>query len=112
MTDGAATSSRFDRVRRPDPGEVRERDRTGTEALYSTAPSSRRSSPVEVRCERCDAQVGLSPVEALRLLRPPWVFNPISRRLWARCPACSRRSWLVVTAGPTLRMLLQRPHSG
>jgi hypothetical protein len=111
MADREATSSPFDRVPRPDSHRAQERDRQGKEALYSTAPGSRRSSPIEVHCQRCDAQVGLSAGEALRLLRPPWFANPLSRCVWTRCPACSRRSWLGVAAGPSLRLLLQRPPS-
>jgi hypothetical protein len=111
MPDRPAASSAFDRVPRPEAHVTRERDRHGKEALYSTAPGSRRTSPIEVHCQRCDARVGLSMGEALRLLRPPWFANPLARCLWTRCPACSRRSWLGVTAGPSLRLLLQRPPS-
>lgn len=109
VAEGSSPPAGFDRVRRPEPGRVRDRDRAGKEALYSTAPSARPTAPVEMRCERCGAQMGLATGDALRLLRPPWLFNPLSRRLWSRCPACSRRAWLVVTPGPSLRALLSRP---
>lgn len=105
------TSARFDRVARPDPALRRERDGTGKEALYSTSPSARPAQPVEVWCRRCDVQLGLSMVGSLKLLRPPWLLNPVDRRLWTRCPACSRHAWLQVRPGPPLRALLDRPGS-
>ncbi len=105
------TSPRLDRVGRPR-ASAHERVRDGKEALYSTAPSARPTAPVEVRCERCDARLELGVLDGMRLLRPPWVLNPWSRRLWTRCPACSQRAWLQVTPGPTLRMLWERPPSG
>lgn len=109
--DRPATSTRFDRVSRPDPAAARDRDGRGKEALYSTSPTSRPARPIEVRCRRCDVRLGLPVREAVRLLRPPWLINPTTQRLWTRCPACSRRSWLEVRPGPPLRALLERPAS-
>ncbi len=104
---GAA--ARFDRVRRPDPATPRDRDASGKEALYSTSPAARAPSPVEVRCPRCGVHLGVSVRRSIGLLRPPWLLNPVTRRLWARCPACDRRAWLEVRAGPSLRAMLERP---
>lgn len=98
----------FDRVRKPDPGSSRHRAREGKEALYSTAPTAAPSSQVLVVCERCDVESGVSVVDAVRMLMPPFLWNPLSGRLWARCPACDRRSWLRVRKGQALRALLDR----
>lgn len=101
-------SERLDRVQKPDPGDSRHRSREGKEALYSTAPSAAPSSQVLVVCERCDVERGLSIVDALKMLKPPFLWNPVTGRLWARCPACGRRSRLRVRQGQALRAILQR----
>jgi hypothetical protein len=105
---GGQLSERFDRVARPAPGGRADRDHSGKEALYSTAPSAPPSSQVLVVCERCDVETGLSVVETARLLVPPVLWNPVTGRLWARCPACDRRSKLRVRQGQALRALLHR----
>lgn len=102
-------SERLDRVTRPDAGRTRDRDEQGKEALYSTSPKAAPSEPVLVVCERCDIERGIGFGEALRLLKPPFFYNPASRRLWARCPTCERRSWLHVRSGQALRAFLDRP---
>lgn len=86
----------------------RPRDAVGKEALYSTAPSAAPSSQVQVLCRRCDVEAGISVVALAKLLRPPVLWNPLTRRLWARCPTCGRRSWLRVRQGQALRALLDR----
>ena len=113
MADGAgagspARSPRLDRVASRDPVTPRSRDAAGKEALYSTAPSAAPSSQVQVLCRRCDVEAGLSVVAFTKLLRPPVLWNPVSRRVWARCPTCGRRSWLRVRQGQALRALLDR----
>jgi hypothetical protein len=106
-----STSARFDRVSPPDPTRPRPRDGLGKEALYSTAPTAAPTSQVELRCRRCDVPFGLSVVGVARLLRPPFLWDPIRRRLWTRCPACGDRSWLQLRTGQALRVLLDRtPH--
>ncbi|MEX0836035.1 MAG: hypothetical protein WD010_08085 [Nitriliruptor sp.] len=104
--DGLDTSPRLDRVRTPDPKAPRPRDTVGKEALYSTAPSAAPSSPVLVRCRKCDIETGVSVGGFARLLKLPVLWNPVSRRLWTRCPACDRRTWLYVRQGQALRALL------
>lgn len=101
-------SERFDRVAKPDPTLVRDRDRAGKEALYSTAPSAAPTSQVLVDCVRCGVESGLSLVATVRLLAPPMLWNPATGTLWARCPACRRRSRLRVRKGQALRALLDR----
>lgn len=101
-------SSRFDRVRRPDPSAPRERDYLGKEALYSTAPTASPSAQLELHCRRCDVRIGRSALGVVRLLRPPVLWDPIRGRLWTRCPVCRQRAWLTVRAGQTLRVLLDR----
>lgn len=101
-------SSKFDRVARPRPGQRPDRDQRGKEALYSTAPGAVPSSQVLVICERCDIESGISVVGLLKALKPPFLWNPVSGRLWTRCPACDRRSWLRVRKGQALRALLDR----
>lgn len=80
----------------------------GKEALYSTAPSAAPTSPVQVLCRRCDVEAGITLGAFVRLLRPPVLWNPVTRRLWTRCPTCGRRTWLRVRQGQALRALLDR----
>jgi hypothetical protein len=105
---GGRRSAAFDRVSVPRSHPAADRDSAGKEALYSTAPSAAPSSQVLVVCERCDVESGLSLVDAANLLVPPFLWNPVSRKLWSRCPACQRRSTLRVRQGQALRALLQR----
>lgn len=105
---GGKRSERFDRVASPRQGTRHQRDHAGKEALYSTAPSAAPTSQVLVVCERCDVESGLSVVEVAKLLRPPFLWNPVSGKLWAPCPACDRRSKLRVRQGQALRALLYR----
>ncbi|MFA9429854.1 hypothetical protein [Egicoccus sp. AB-alg2] len=97
--------SPFDRVRKPDPSAARVRDGQGKEALYSTAPTAAPPPQIEVTCDRCGVLRGVTVVEALRLLRPPALFNPLRSRLWSRCPTCGRRAWLRIELGQALRVL-------
>jgi hypothetical protein len=106
--DGPTRSRRLDRVAAPDPRAPRRRDAVGKEALYSTAPSAAPSSQVQVLCRRCDIETGLSVLSFAKLLRPPVLWNPVTRRLWTRCPTCGRRGWLRVRQGQALRALLDR----
>ena len=106
--DAGRRNARFDRVQRPDPGAPRTRTRDGKEALYSTAPTAAPSSQVLVVCERCDVESGVSVLDAVRMLVPPFLWNPLTRRLWARCPACGHRACLRVRMGQALRAFLDR----
>lgn len=102
-------SPRLDRVGTPRPATAsRPRDAEGKEALYSTAPSAAPTSQIQVLCRRCDVEAGLSVVALIKLLRPPVLWNPVTGRLWTRCPTCGRRSWLRVRQGQALRALLDR----
>lgn len=107
MADVDGRSPRLDRVSRPTPG-ARRPDAEGKEALYSTAPTAARTKPLEVTCRRCGVTSGLTLTEALVLLRPPMVANPLTGTMWTRCPACDRRSWLDGSPGQALRALLGR----
>lgn len=100
--------AKFDRVTKPAPRPASDRDQRGKEALYSTAPGAEPSSQVLVLCFRCDIESGVSVLETVRLMKPPVVWNPLSRKLWARCPACDTKSWLRVRKGQALRALLDR----
>lgn len=106
MADG--TSPRLDRVGRPDPRASRSRDHQGKEALYSTAPGQAPSFPVVVACNRCDVERGITIAETLGTLRPPVLLNPLTRKVWGRCPTCRRRAWLRLRIGQSLRVLLDR----
>lgn len=124
MTDSSRrppTSSAFDRVAPPSARDGRptgttgvrgasdgRRDGLGKEALYSTSPASAPTSQVELRCRRCSVPFGLSVLGVAKLLTPPFLWDPFRRRLWTRCPACERRSWIEVRAGQALRVLLDR----
>lgn len=99
--------TRFDRVAKPEPGS-RRRDREGKEALYSTAPTAAPTRPLEVTCRRCGVTRGLSVREGLALLKPPFLLNPLTGTMFARCPSCGRRSWLDATSGQALRALMGR----
>ena len=105
---GTGTSPRLDRVGRPDPRHPRARARHGKEALYSTAPGAAPARPLVIACSRCDVERGVRLGESLGVLRPPFLVNPLSRRIWARCPTCRRRAWLRVRIGTPLRILLDR----
>jgi hypothetical protein len=107
MPDG--TSPRLDRVSKPNPQTPRQRDqRHGKEALYSTAPGAAPAFPLVVSCNRCDVSRGLKVGELLGFLRPPVLVNPVSRKVWTRCPTCHRRAWLRVHMGQSLKILLDR----
>lgn len=107
-----ARSARLDRVHAPDPAAPRDRDAVGKEALYSTAPSATRTSQLLVHCRRCDVEAGMSVLGfARQLIPPPLAFNPLNRRIYARCPTCHRRSWISVRQGQQLRALLDRKPS-
>jgi hypothetical protein len=109
---GPKRSTRLDRVGDPGArrrsGIVHPRDGAGKEALYSTAPTAAPTSQVELRCRRCDVPFGLSVVGVIKLLAPPFLWDPVRGRLWTRCPACEERSWLEVRTGQALRVLLDR----
>lgn len=100
------TSSRLDRA---DARGGRSRDGLGKEALYSTAPTAAPAPQVELRCQRCDVPIGRTVVGVIGLLSPPFLWDPFHGRLWTRCPACERRSWLTLRTGQALRVLLDRP---
>ncbi len=100
----AGTSPAFDRIRPPGSAPTG-RDDLGKEALYSTAPSAAPTSQVELRCRRCDVPFGLSLVKMVRLLTPPFLVDPVRRRLYSRCPQCGHYAWLEVRTGQALRVL-------
>lgn len=108
MADG--TSSRLDRVSRPERAAPPARRRGGREALYSTSPQAGPALPLVIACNRCGVERGVRFPEVLAsAVRPPVLLNPLSRKVWARCPTCHRRAWLRVRMGETLRVLLDRP---
>ncbi len=98
------TSPAFDRITPRAPSDAA-RDGLGKEALYSTAPSAAPTSQVELHCRRCDVPFGLSVLGLAKLLAPPFLVDPVRRRLYSRCPACSRYAWLDVRTGQALRVL-------
>lgn len=100
-----APSAAFDRITPPQQRSRTERDGLGKEALYSTAPSAAPTTQVELHCRRCDVPFGRSVLGCCRLLRPPFLIDPLRRRLWTRCPACQRYAWIDVTTGQALRVL-------
>lgn len=90
--------SSFDRIKHPH--EVQRAKRPdGREALFSPPPvEAPPVGPLQVHCSRCDRTTGLDVAEAVGLALPlvllaPWKDHPV----FARCPACSRRSWVRVT---------------
>lgn len=102
-------SSRLDRVSRPDPTRLpAQRPAAGKEALYSTSPSAEPSRPVLVSCNECDVERGIRIRQALCLLRPPFLVNPLNGTVWSRCPSCGERTWLRIRQGQALRALLDR----
>ncbi|MBW3664522.1 MAG: hypothetical protein KY469_15585 [Actinobacteria bacterium] len=106
-----ARDPRFDRVSRPDPKSLPERDGAGKEALYTTSPEAPPTAPVTIHCERCGTQRALKVGDLLSLVRPPMFVNPMrdGGRVWARCPACEKRSWLRFRVAGTLGAYLNRP---
>lgn len=102
-------SEEFDRIRPPrdrllqrgDAGELADPaadDRGGgRQALFSAGHHGADPTGVAVRCARCGATSPLDLRSALKAALPlvlvaPWRAEP----LFARCPACDRRSWLAV----------------
>lgn len=72
----------------------------GRQALFSAGPRRQGTAAVGVRCSRCGAATGLDARTAVRAAWPlvlvaPWRREPV----FARCPACRRRSWLAVEVG-------------
>lgn len=106
MADG--TSPRLDRVAKPDPCRPQFRDKHGKEALYSTAPGAAPARPIVVTCNRCEVERGMKLGESLAVLKPPFLVNPVTGKVWARCPTCRRRAWLRLRIGTSLRVLLDR----
>ncbi|HEX9888611.1 MAG TPA: hypothetical protein VGA69_03980 [Nitriliruptorales bacterium] len=103
------TDPRFDRVGRPATRARRSRDDGGKEALYSTSPEAPPDAHLLVRCERCGVQTGLRWFEVAKLVRPPFVVNPLRpSHVWTRCPACEERGWLHVSATGVVRAYLTR----
>ena len=90
----------FDRVQAPDPLRLRRDDARGKRALFSVDTEASPTPALVVSCRRCGIERGVSREEVLPLLAPPWIANPVTRTLWARCPTCRRRSWLRVKLGP------------
>lgn len=84
----------------PDPMRPRRSDLQGKRALYSVDPEANPTPLLIVRCGHCEVERGLTARDLLRLLRPPWLFNPCRRTLWTRCPTCQRHTWLQVRLGP------------
>ncbi len=105
------TSAAFDRISSPRPGTAEGRDGLGKEALYSTSPSAAPTSPVDAWCRRCDVPFGVSVGLLVRLLVPPFLIDPVRRRVWTRCPACDRYAWIQLRTGQALRVLLDRDPS-
>ncbi len=105
---GQTPNPKFDRVARPQTPRARDRDDAGKEALYSTSPEAPTSGIVNVVCRRCASRSSLSARQAIKLLKPPMVFNPlkISAPIWAKCPACSKRSWLHLEPGDAVKAYL------
>jgi predicted RNA-binding Zn-ribbon protein involved in translation (DUF1610 family) len=90
----------LDRVEAPDPSRPRQGDVKGRRALYSVDSTANPTPVVIVRCPACGVERGLTIQQAGTLLRPPFVMNPLSRRMWTRCPTCGERAWLRVERGP------------
>lgn len=102
-------SDEFDRIRPPrrrvrargDDGEPAPPG-GGRQALFSGGAA--RSEPAKaagaaIRCSRCAATSPLDVRTAMRAALPlmlvaPWRREPV----FARCPACRRRSWLAIEA--------------
>ena len=102
-----STSSKFDRVRRPDPTSRRD-DVDGKEALYSTSPEAEPTSHLLVLCRRCDVEAPVQVWEMPGILIPPVIPDPFNRRVLAKCPTCRHRAWLEIRQGQALRALLGR----
>lgn len=89
----------FDRVSAPDPARPRRGDTRGKRALYSVDEEATPTPALVVRCARCGVQRPLTLKESARLFRPPFLAEPVTRRVWTRCPTCRRRTWLHVRLG-------------
>jgi DNA-directed RNA polymerase subunit RPC12/RpoP len=72
----------------------------GKRALYSVDPEATPMYAAIVACPRCGVERGLVTREAVTLLRPPWIVNPLTRTLYTRCPTCEHRVWLRIRLGP------------
>lgn len=105
-------SESFDRIRPPrdrllrrgDDGDPTAGDTAAggvdRRALFSAGRAGHGAVPVAVRCSRCAATTDLDLATALRAALPlmlvaPWRRDPV----FARCPACRRRSWLALEVG-------------
>lgn len=93
-------------LRRGDTGHLADagadagRGDSGRAALFSAGRRGTIGCGVAVRCDRCAQRSVLDVRRALRTVLPlavlaPWRAAP----LFARCPACARRSWLAVEVG-------------
>ena len=90
----------FDRVNAPDPTRLRRGELQGKRALFSVDVEANPTAAVLVSCGRCAVELGMTTREAAGLFKPPFVANPVSRKLWTRCPSCDRWSWLRLRLGP------------
>lgn len=90
----------LDRVEAPDPMRPQPGDVHGKRALYSVDSDANPTPVVIVRCPACEVERGLELTEAVSLLRPPFLVNPLFRTIWTRCPTCEQRGWLRYQRGP------------
>ena len=93
----------FDRIRRdgqPDAGAAT-RDPQGKQVLFSSAEQPPPLGSVALECPNCHRRTIVSVVR-LAQLSLPGVHAPVpgrGYRCYAKCPACSKRTWLQVQLG-------------
>lgn len=109
--DRHGTSPEFDRIRPPaervlrrgDDGHLDHSGETagdhgdGREVLFSAVRHGTARSGLALRCTRCEQTTDIDARTALKAALPVVVVAPWRRApLFARCPACRRRSWLSI----------------
>ena len=83
---------------RPGPGggPARDADPTGRHVFFTGGPANQtQPGRLHLECARCHTVTPVSPIQLLRARAPLFVWVPVMKySRWARCPACSKHSWV------------------
>jgi len=77
-------------------GPRNEADPTGRHVFFTSGPTAQnQQGRLQIECARCHTVTAVSPMQLLRSRAPLFVWVPVMKySRWARCPACSKHSWV------------------